>query len=283
MITLALGIGANTAIFTLVHGILLRSLPVADPSHLYRVGDRAIAATMTASKTTTAISISSPTTFTCSYSSPRQSLSNWLQCRRAGRLQRAQRIVPAKPLRSEFVSGNYFATLGVGAYAGRAAYSPRRQALCCAGSSAQLQSWQTDFAGDPGIVGSTVYVQTHPFTVAGVAPPGFFGDRVIERPPDFWLPLANEPTIEGAGTSLWSQGDEDTAGFICWAECVRGEHRRTCRPSSPSTCANGCHAYRVHRTRRRSTRFLASTWFLSPEAAASRNCSSKPAKACGCS
>ncbi len=72
-------------------------------------------------------------------------------------------------------------------------------------------AWQSDFAGDPGVVGSTVYVQTHPFTVVGIAPPGFFGDRIIERPPDFWIPLSNEPTIEGAGTSLWSQGKEDTA------------------------------------------------------------------------
>ena len=72
-------------------------------------------------------------------------------------------------------------------------------------------AWQANFGGDPAIVGSTVYVQTHPFTVAGVAPPGFFGDRMIERPPDFWMPLSNEPTIEGAGTSLWSQGEADTA------------------------------------------------------------------------
>ena len=55
------------------------------------------------------------------------------------------------------------------------------------------KTWQTEFAADPGIVGSTVYVQTHPFRVAGIAPPGFFGDRVIPNPPDFWMPLASEP------------------------------------------------------------------------------------------
>ena len=118
---------------------------------------------------------------------------------------------PAKPLRSEFVSGNYFATLGVGAYAGR----PLIQSDDKPGAAPVLvmsySAWQSDFAGDPGIVGSTVFVQTHPFTVVGITPPGFFGDRIIERPPDFWIPLSNEPTIEGAATSLWSQGDEDTA------------------------------------------------------------------------
>ncbi|MBW8869862.1 MAG: ABC transporter permease, partial [Acidobacteriales bacterium] len=72
-------------------------------------------------------------------------------------------------------------------------------------------SWESNFAGDPAIVGSTVYVQTHPFTVVGIAPPGFFGDRIAERPPDAWMPLSNEPAIQGAGTSLWPQGDHDTS------------------------------------------------------------------------
>jgi predicted permease len=73
------------------------------------------------------------------------------------------------------------------------------------------QTWKADFGEEPGMVGSTIYVQTHPFTVTGIAPPGFYGDRVIARPPDLWVPLANEPMIEGAGTSLEAQGDEDTA------------------------------------------------------------------------
>jgi len=118
---------------------------------------------------------------------------------------------PAKPLRSEFVSGNYFATLGVGAYAGRPLIQRDDKPGAAPVLVMSYSAWQSDFAGDPGIVGSTVYVQTHPFTVVGITPPGFFGDRIIERPPDFWIPLSNEPTIEGAATSLWSQGDEDTA------------------------------------------------------------------------
>ena len=65
--------------------------------------------------------------------------------------------------------------------------------------SSATPAWQSDFAGNPAIVGSTVYVQTHPFTVVGIAPPGFFGDRIVERPPDFWMPLSDEPTIEGQG------------------------------------------------------------------------------------
>src|SRR5205814_5833660 len=64
------------------------------------------------------------------------------------------------------------------------------------------RAWETDFARNPAIVGSTVFVQTHPFIVAGIAPPGFFGDRIVAIPPDFWMPLGTEPVIEGANSAV---------------------------------------------------------------------------------
>ncbi|MDT7817131.1 MAG: hypothetical protein QOJ42_7047 [Acidobacteriaceae bacterium] len=203
VLTLALGIGANTSIFTLVHSILLRSLPVADPSHLFRIGDR---------------------NDCCYYDSFqnedgdfdlfsydlylhfRQSATEFEQLAavEAGGASFSVRSgsVPAKPLRSEYVSGNYFNTLGIGAYAGRPLHDDDDKPGAAPVVVLSYQAWQTDFAGDPGIVGSTIYVETHPFTVAGIAPPGFFGDRVIAFPPDLWMPLAGEPLIEGANSSL---------------------------------------------------------------------------------
>src|SRR5579859_7178764 len=120
VITLALGIGANTAIFTLVQGILLRSLPVADPSRLYRVGDRT----------------------TCCYYSGFENESGdfdlfsydlYRQFKQAAPEFEELAAVeaggsgysvragsePPRPLRTEFVSGNYFSTLGINAYSGR--------------------------------------------------------------------------------------------------------------------------------------------------------------------
>jgi predicted permease len=58
------------------------------------------------------------------------------------------------------------------------------------------QAWQSEYGADPAIVGSTLFVQAQPMTVVGVAPPGFFGDRIRANPPAFWLPLAVEPVIE---------------------------------------------------------------------------------------
>jgi len=208
VITLALGIGANTSIFTLVYGILLSSLPVNDPSRLYRIGDKD----------------------DCCYFNNFQSdngdfdLFSWdlflhlkqsapefeqLAAVQAGGGGYTVRVgnAPGRPMRTEFVSGNYFTTLGIGAFAGRL-FNQNDDAL---GAPPTLvlsyRTWAADFAADPNIVGSTVYVQLHPFVVAGVAPPGFFGDRVISNPPDAWLPLATEPVLEGANSAL-KQPDE---------------------------------------------------------------------------
>lgn len=211
--TLALGIGATTAIFNLVQGVLERSLPVANPSQLYRIGDQD----------------------TCCYSGMgferddgdydlfpydlylnlKQSSPEFEQLAavEAGGSSLSLRwgSSPAQPLRSEFVSGNYFTMLGEGAYAGRPLSPKDDKAGAAPALVLSYAAWQSNFGRDPAIVGSTVYVQTHPFTVVGITPPGFFGDRVAERPPDVWMPLSNEPLINGVGTSLWPSGDQDTA------------------------------------------------------------------------
>ncbi len=59
--------------------------------------------------------------------------------------------------------------------------------------------WQTAYASDPSVVGSTLVVEGHPFTVIGVAPPGFFGETLESDPPDIWLPLQQEPMMHGQG------------------------------------------------------------------------------------
>ena len=209
VITLALGIGANTAIFTLVHGILLRSLPVNDPSRLYRIGDK---------------------NDCCYYDSFqnddgdfdlfsydlylhfKQSAPEFEQLAavEAGGSSFSLRYgsSPAKSLQSEYVSGNYFSTLGVGAYAGRPLVESDDSPGAAPALVLNYQTWQADFGGDPHIVGATVYLNTHPFTVAGIAPPGFFGDRVVSRPPEIWLPLASEAVLEGANASV-KQADTD--------------------------------------------------------------------------
>ncbi len=209
VLTLALGIGANTAIFTLVHGILLRSLPVSDPSRLYRIGDRDDCCYYNTFQNDDGDFdlFSYDAYLHLKQSAPEFEQLAAVQASGGGFSVRYG-ATPAKPMRSEFVSGNYFAMLGVGAYAGR----PLEERDDTPGAAPSLvlsyRTWQTEFAADPAVVGSTIYVQLHPFTVVGVAPPGFFGDRVIANPPDFWMPLAAEPLMEGAN-SAFTDVDED--------------------------------------------------------------------------
>jgi predicted permease len=111
----------------------------------------------------------------------------------------------AKSMRGEFVSGNYFNTLGLGAYEGRV-FSDRDDTPAAPPATVlSYQMWQGEYAADPAIVGSTVYIQARPFTVLGIAPPGFFGDRVADSPPDFWIPIQTEPYIRADSSILHHQ------------------------------------------------------------------------------
>jgi len=203
VITLALGIGANTAIFTLVQGILLRSLPVSDPARLYRVGDTDNCCVNGGFEGENGdFDIFSYDL----YLHLRNSAPEFEQLAavQAGRPQFSVRRGNAlgKSLHGEFVSGNFFSMLGVGAFFGR----PLSESDDTPSSSPAIvlsyRAWQSEFASDRSLVGSTISIQAKPFTVAGITPPGFFGDRVSDTPPDFWLPLATEPYVYGENSIL---------------------------------------------------------------------------------
>jgi predicted permease len=206
VITLALGIGANTAIFTLVHGILLRSLPVTDPSRLYRIGDNDDCCVEggipgNASDTGDFTIFSYDLYQYLKNSAPEFEQLAAVQAGGGGYTVRRGNEL-AKPLSGEFVSGNYFSTLGLSAYAGRMFSDSDDAPTAPPAIVLNYQSWQGDYAADPSVVGSTIYIQARPFTVVGIAPPGFFGDRVRDTPPDFWMPLNTEPYVSGADTAI---------------------------------------------------------------------------------
>lgn len=209
VITLALGIGANTAIFTLVQGILLRRLPVVNAKQLYRIGDTddcCIDGGFQNDNGDFAI---------FSYDLFRQLREAAPEFEQLAAVQAGQNHIyvrrgeqDTKNLRYEYVTGNFFTTLGIGPYLGRLFSAPDDQPGAAPVIVLSYDSWQSDFAADANIVGSTVFVQTRPFTVAGVAPPGFFGDRVTDQPPALWIPINNEPLIEGAN-SILHNGDSN--------------------------------------------------------------------------
>jgi len=201
VLTLALGIGATTAIFTLVHAVLLKSLPVAKPSELYRVGD--IENCCVNGGMQDDWSLFSYDKYTMFRDQTRGFTE--LAAFQAGRglmgVRRSGSNQPAESLRSQYVSGNYFSMFGIRAYAGRT-FTPEDDRK--GGEPVVVMSygvWQQKYGQDPSVIGASFIFNGLPFTVIGVAPPGFYGDR-MESVPAFWLPLNAEAMIDGPGNLL---------------------------------------------------------------------------------
>ena len=202
VITLALGIGATTAIFTLVDQVMLKSLPVTRPDELWRIGDKDRC---------------------CNWGGYTQgedgdfSLFSWeayknfrartpeftdLAALQAGNaplgVRRAGSQAQADTRNGEYVSGNFFRTFGVQPWIGRlfSDDDDRQGAPSVAVMSYRI--WREKYGSDPSVVGATYQINGHPFTVIGVAAPGFFGAKLAGwGMPDFWLPLTSELLIDG--------------------------------------------------------------------------------------
>src|SRR6266852_720725 len=199
ILTLALGIGGTTAIFTLIHAVMLRSLPVSDPSRLYRVGEGDDCCVEGGPQDTWGM-FSFPLYERLKAETPEFEEVTAFQAGRGRLSVRRQGIESdARPLRSEYVTGNYFSTLGVRALGGRVFTPDDDKPSATPVAVLSNRIWQTTYAADPSIVGSTFVVDGHQFTVIGVAPPGFFGETLESDPPDIWVPVQQEAMLDGQG------------------------------------------------------------------------------------
>jgi predicted permease len=204
VLTLALGIGGTTAIFTLIHAVMLRSLPVSDPGRLYRVGEGDDCCVEGGPQDKWGM-FSFALYERLKAETPEFEEVAAFQAGRWRMGVRRQGVDSvAKSLRSEYVTGTYFSTLGVGALGGRVFTAQDDRPGAPPVMVLSHRVWQTTYASDPSVVGSTFVVEGHPFTVIGVAPPGFFGETLESDPPDIWLPLQQEPLVSG-GNSLLHQ------------------------------------------------------------------------------
>ena len=191
ILSMALGIGANTAIFSLIDTVLLRPLPVRDPAQLIAVDGQ----------------LDNGSQFTL------QSYPNYKDYRDrntvfSGLL--AYRFVVASLSHNGVnervwgfdVSGNYFDVLGVKPALGRGFLSEEDQTQ---GSQPVVilsyACWQKRFGGNPSIIGQKILLNTHPFTVVGVGPKGFVGTEVAYAP-EFWVPMMMAKEIEPGSTWL---------------------------------------------------------------------------------
>jgi predicted permease len=202
VITLALGIGATTAIFTLVHQVMLKSLPVTKPEDLWRIGDKIRC---------------------CNWGGYTQgkegdfALFSWeayknfrartpefvdLAALQAGNaplgVRRAGSQAQAATRNGEYISGNFFRTLGVHPWIGRLMTDTDDQEGAPPVAVMSYRIWQEKYGSDRTVVGAVYQINGHAFTIIGVAPPGFYGAKLAGwGMPDFWLPTTTELLIDG--------------------------------------------------------------------------------------
>jgi putative ABC transport system permease protein len=213
VLTLALGIGATTAIFTLVHAVLLKSLPVVKPEELYRVGNEENCCVNGGMQDNwTLFSYEQYKQFKEHTSgfvelAALQAGHNLVGVRRSGNNKSAESYT------TEFVSGNYFSTFGILPYIGRAIMPQDDDKGAPAVAMMTFRTWQQKFGQDRSVVGSGFVFNGKPFTIVGITPPGFYGDRVEGNPPAFYIPLSDEPIVSPTGTIL-----EDAA--LDWLDLI---------------------------------------------------------------
>jgi putative ABC transport system permease protein len=243
VLTLALGIGATTAIFTLVQQVMLQSLPVSRPDQLWRIGD----------------------SDHCCYSNGYtqgggrfQPENHWnffsweaykqlrantpafenLAAFQPGQYNAYLAVRPAgsstavEMRNGEYVSGNFFKTFGISAWRGRLFTDADDREGAPPVAVMSFRVWREKYGSDASVAGKTYEINGHPFTIVGVAPPGFFGAKIDSggNMPDFWLPLTTEPLIASTTSRLKNPR-------LAWLDLI-GRVRRQTNPQNLETELN---------------------------------------------
>jgi predicted permease len=201
VLTLALGIGANTAVFTLVNEVMLKSLPVTDPAGLFHVGDAADCC-ITGGFQDHWTLFAYPLYQYLEEHTPEFTQLAAAQTNRFALSVRREGGKAADDLRGELVSGNFFSTLGVQAAAGRLMTPADDHEGAPIAVVMSYRAWQDKYGMDPSLVGSSLMVNGIPMTLVGIAGPGFYGERRDSNPPELWMPMFIEPMMHRENTML---------------------------------------------------------------------------------
>jgi predicted permease len=236
VVTLALGIGANTTVFTVINTLILNPLPVPDSSGLAAVG---IAKTDSTSKPGAPLPMSyadlkdfqarnEAFRSLAGYTSPRGV--TW------------QSGSTSQGMFSELVTGNYFAALGLRPARGRF-FSPEEDSAPGAHPIAVMNygTWQARFGGAPGIIGKTLRINNIVFTVIGIAPPQFIGINGLFGP-DLWIPAAmTEQLLPNQMQNALS--DRSIAAFLAVGRFKPGVTRSQAQANMASIASNLAREY----------------------------------------
>jgi predicted permease len=201
VLTLALGIGANTAIFSVVDAVLLRNLPVKEPAQLvlfrsiggdgYDIGAHNGSITRDSSGQT--IKSSFPYQTYTRFREQQSALSEVFAFGTLGLNVNA--FGQADVASGQAVSGNYYTALGVPAVVGRTLTDDDDNAAAPPVAVITHRYWLSRFGGDPAVIGQQINLNHNPFTIVGVTPPGFNGTLNVGTSPDITIPIAWESQL----------------------------------------------------------------------------------------
>ncbi len=197
VLSLALGIGANTAIFTLTDAVFLNPLPVQEASRILEV-----------------YTVDHLTKTTNNLGRTGSSWPNFMDVRDQNQVfsgiaaytgaavSISGRGEP-KPEAAQLVTGNYFDVLGVKPFLGRS-FFPEEDRRPTPVAILSYSLWQNQFGGDPNIIHQTVELNSTVYSIVGVAPPGFKGTLSVGNPDIFWLPMSmHTQALNGSVESLF--------------------------------------------------------------------------------
>jgi predicted permease len=214
IISLALGIGANTALFSVVDAVLLRMLPVQEPEQLvlfewrsgtnYRTGGMrgtfvpTEPGTRGASMFQPEIVAKLRAEQASDANSPLSSLFTYAPIYELTAVYEKQ----AESVKGQIVSGNYYAGLGVNALIGRTITDNDDRPDAPPVVVLSHHYWQKNLGANPAVLGQELTLNQKPFTIIGVTPPGFVGALQVDSRPDITVPLALEPLLLGEHTGM---------------------------------------------------------------------------------
>jgi predicted permease len=182
ILSLALGIGANTAIFSLIDSIMLKSLPVHNPGELVSIGDPSAIGSVHEGDVRDVAIFSYPF-----YKLFREQNGVFAGVYATGRSERLHLEGSAERPLARFVSDNYFTVLGVSPVLGRTFTSAEEPVVVISHAY-----WERHFQGAQNVIGRNLRINGASFTVIGVTPRDFFGD-IVGYQSDIWLPIEAQP------------------------------------------------------------------------------------------
>jgi predicted permease len=223
VLTLALGIGANTALFSVVDAVLLKSLPVKDPEQLalfewraglsFRYSGASGTSMVPEEPGTKALSLFRHDVFVrmrqAQAAAPESPLSDFFAF---APLRELNAVVgqQAEVINGQAVSGGYYDGLGVQPVLGRAITDGDDRPGAAPVVVLSYQFWQDRFSADPAVIGQSLKLNQQTFTVIGVTPPAFNGTLQVDYRPAVTIPIASEPLLQGGKS--WRLGTANEPG-----------------------------------------------------------------------